>query len=156
VQKHVETQKKENENRLGSFISLICQDMESRVIEAAREHLNTEGFVVRVNMYDGLMVDTERKADQTRCDAACLTSLEAYVQFAEKPIKGYTVEQVCVSRAVAQVEIRPTVTVVLFGLEGTPLTRTGSVRPGAQERLRSLQEQKGLRSGCLQTSLGVE
>jgi hypothetical protein len=107
VRDHVEAHKTESENRLGSFISLICQDMESRVIEAAREYLYGEGFDVRVNMYDGLMLDVEAK-NEKRCDAACLGRLEEYVfettgcrvKFVQKPIKRYTVEQVCVPPAV--------------------------------------------------------
>jgi hypothetical protein len=73
VRAHVEAQKGEDENRLGSFISLICQDQESKVIEALRECLGEQGFVVRVNMYDGLLVDKENAP--RLCDEECLESL---------------------------------------------------------------------------------
>jgi hypothetical protein len=139
VRAHVEAQKGEDENRLGSFISLICQDQESKVIEALRECLGEQGFVVRVNMYDGLLVDKENAP--RLCDEECLESLGdavfettgCRVQFVQKPIEKYTLEEVCIP-TIATAAITPADKVVLFGLEETLITR-GVVRPGAADAL---------------------
>jgi hypothetical protein len=139
IKTHVENEKGKHDNKLGSFVSHVCQDMESKVIESARLFIGNEGLTVRVNMYDGLMVEKEN-APRT-CDPEFLREMEDFVfrdtgccvQFAVKPIKDYTLEEIC-SSSVAPEE---TDKVVLFGLEGT-LVMLGKIRPGAAEVLATL------------------
>jgi hypothetical protein len=160
VRTHVETHKTETENRLGSFISLLCQDRESVVIEAARTCLGDLGVTVRVNMYDGLMVDKgPAGSGSVPCDddddlARLLSSRVAKVvgfavEFVHKPIERCTAEQVCIPALMHAIE--PTDRVVLFGLEGTLVSREGVIHPGAKERLGQLQ-QEGIKLGLYRWS----
>lgn len=45
-----------NDKHIGSFVSMICQDVEIEAVSAVRTYLETVGITVRVNMFDGLIV----------------------------------------------------------------------------------------------------
>jgi hypothetical protein len=143
VRAHVERQGKRN--LLGSFISLVCQDLEEGAIDAARRYLeDTAGITVRVNMFDGLLtdvIDPERMADILEgCTAAAFAATGYRLEFVQKPIRPPNLEEVCPRLAVTT-----TSKVVLFSLEGT-LTCGDALRPGAEQCLQVLHRQ-GITTG---------
>jgi hypothetical protein len=125
IRDHVEKHKKSNP--LGSFLSMVCQDVEILLVTAAYTFLREQGVTVRVNMYDGLMIDRENcglgpddKFLQA-CGDAAFRATGYRVQFVEKPIVDYTgdLAQGTLFRVHHHDVPPPTTNVVLFSLEGT-------------------------------------
>jgi hypothetical protein len=139
-------------NKLGSFIFMVCEDVEIKLVTAARDHLKQSGpgTVVRVNMYDGLLVEWGEEEEEEKertldlMGDAVEKATTYVVKFVEKTIVRCTMKEVC-NRLPVQHTIDATDKVVLFSLEGT-LTYKRAVRPGAKERL-ALLKAEGIKVG---------
>jgi uncharacterized protein (DUF433 family) len=105
TRKYVETangDRNKSKNLLGSFIFHVCEDVEIQLVTAARDTLQQSGFAVRVNMYDGLIVEPslDHKQEQpTRLDLdklnEAVTQATGYVvRFVIKPIVRNTMEEI--------------------------------------------------------------
>jgi hypothetical protein len=146
IREHVETgtyneerdkNKKKSKNLLGGFIFHVCEDVEIQLVTVARNTLKQSGFVTRVNMYDGLIVEPlwrkqqeqPLRLDLDKLNEAVTQATGYVVRFVIKPIVRSTIEAYG-----ADHEIEPNDKLILFGLEGT-LMYKGVVRPGAKEQL---------------------
>jgi len=86
-------------NKLGSFISWICQKLEIEVVMCAMEFFTNLGYVIGVYMFDGIMI--ERKGIN-ELPHDLLSHLSTYVQtrtnrkivFTEKPLEYEQVDQI--------------------------------------------------------------
>jgi hypothetical protein len=110
IREHVETdngekqKKQKQKNLLGSFIFHVCEDVELQLITTARDTLQQSGFVVRVNMYDGLIVEPlsvlqkeeeeHNKLDLDKLNEAVTQATGYVVRFVIKPIVRSTMQAI--------------------------------------------------------------
>lgn len=150
-------------NPLGTFVSWICQDRESAVIEAVKDYLEEHGYEAGAIVFDGVMVLMPGEEDgvvpETVLEAAAgyafektktrikllqkslTVTPEQYVSMGlseSTPVIPTTSPAVGMSAKEQCDMLDPAQKFILFGCEGT-LTQGGDLRPGV-EHLKRLQD----------------
>ena len=82
-------------NKIGTFVSHICQAVECKALLAMHEFFKNSGYTVGTLVFDGLMVERKEPEDDTALPADLLREAEKYIfdqtqfviKLAEKPMK---------------------------------------------------------------------
>lgn len=110
-------------NIIGTFISRICQAAESRVMNCVKDFVEANGFEMRVNMFDGSIIEptgwftTRKPGEMPTISPATIATLDAHifeqtgynyaVHMVEKPILYRTLPEVCRSIAPFEHTVKP-------------------------------------------------
>jgi hypothetical protein len=131
---HVKRNKKKG-SLLGSLVSFICQDVEIQLMTVARKHLESVECAVRVNMFDGLLVEELNKTrtlDLTALSVAVEKETKYKVHFTVKPIIAPTLAALCRQVDTLEHKIPEDEELLLFAVDGT-IMRDGVSRAGTRE-----------------------
>ena len=131
--------RKDKKNKLGTFVSWMCQQVETIVVASLQESLALHGVTARTNMFDGITV---KRIPRTATDDL-LSVAPFYVEehtgfrmaFSEKPMAPMEVSELYTAPDIPT--LMPTDRLVLLDLDGTLALNKG-VRWGFRKGIEAL------------------
>ena len=154
-------------NKCGTFISWICQDIESKVVLAAKAFFEHRDYVVGVLVFDGLMIEKKHNNIQqsllNELSTFCYKKTGFRMNFIEKSMKPSNQDK---HKAFSQIEIQQDCAtpycihdeIVMFDYNGTLVNKNKKLRPGLQNltKLKKAGFKIGIWSNAEKQNINVE